>query len=258
MISSATVRTLWHYPVKGLSAQPLDSVLLVAGKGFPLDRAYGFAKPGSGFDPADPKPLPKTKFVMLARDAEIAGLKTRLDPETRVLTIEDSSAPQAFDLNSEADVRAAEALIARTIGAGPEAAPTLHSAHPHRFTDVSVVSPQLMQAISLINLDSVAAFGAQIGQAVDPARFRANILFSGLPALAELDMVGHTLTIGAATLRIIRRTKRCPATEVNPETCARDIDVPRLLREAYGHSDMGVYAEVIDGGMIRPGDTMTF
>ena len=37
------IDSLYHYPVKGLSPQPLTSVALNPGEGFPFDRNFGFA-----------------------------------------------------------------------------------------------------------------------------------------------------------------------------------------------------------------------
>jgi uncharacterized protein YcbX len=250
------IRSLFHYPIKGLSAQQLDKVELQAGQGFPWDRVYGFARPGSGFDPDNPRPLPKTKFVVLARDAGLATLDTRFDPNSQFLTINKDGQARRYDLNSAEDRDAAAHLLTNHLGFPAEMKPTLYSAHPHRFTDVSVVSAEMMNAVSMINFDSVAAFSAKIGSEISATRFRGNIVFSGIPPFSELDWVGRTLTIGQVELEVVQRTKRCPATEVDPATGVRDLDVPGLLRTQYGHSDMGVYAEVRRSGVVRLGDTL--
>jgi len=44
---------------------------------------------------------------------------------------------------------------------------------------------------------------------------------------------------------------------VNPATAERDADPVRELRAAYGHADLGVHAEVAEGGRIAVGDTLT-
>ncbi|WP_223422403.1 MOSC domain-containing protein [Tateyamaria pelophila] len=250
------IRRLFHYPIKGLNAQPLDHVALAKGEGFPLDRAFGFARPNSGFDPDNPRPLPKTRFVVLARDAGLATLRTRYDQALGTLTLKSAGKDASFDVEALDGRAAAAAFLVEHLGLEPDMLPTLYSAAPHKFTDVSVVSPEMMNAVSLINLDSVAHFGEAIGADVAAARFRANILFSGVPPMAELEWVGREITIGAARFKIVRRTKRCPATQVNLETGMRDLDVPKLLRDQFGHSDMGVYAEVLQGGRIAPGDVL--
>jgi uncharacterized protein YcbX len=114
----------------------------------------------------------------------------------------------------------------------------------------------MMNAISIINLDSVNEFSKSIGQFLDPARFRGNLQVSGLPAFAELDMVGHHLAIGEVRLEVLQRTSRCPATEVDPDTAERDVKTPKLLLKNYGHMDMGVYAQVVTGGVISKGDVV--
>ncbi len=44
------------------------------------------------------------------------------------------------------------------------------------------------------------------------------------------------------------RIDRCAATQVNPETAARDMHLLKALQRGFGHIDMGVYAEAIATG----------
>lgn len=252
------VTDLYHYPVKGLSPQPLPQVDLVQGRGFPNDRVFAFARHDSGCDPKQFRPLPKTRFHMLARDAALAGLETEWRPESGRLKIsQQGRVILDADLNAdEAALEAAE-FLQRFLGLPADQTPFLAFAGDNRFTDVSVRSAEMMNAVSLINLDSVRDFESKIGDIVDPMRFRANIYFEGWPAWSELDLVGEHVEIGDIVLRVCLRTKRCPATQVNPKTTERDIDVPALLHAEYGHSDLGIYAEVVSGGQMTPGMAVT-
>ena len=92
--------------------------------------------------------------------------------------------------------------------------------------------------------------------ALDPLRFRANLLFSGAAPFAELDWVGREVLLGKARLRVFKRIQRCAATEVNPDTAERDAKPPLWLRKEYGHADMGVYATVLEGGTVAVGDAL--
>lgn len=252
--ATGTVRDLYYYPVKGLSPQRLPSVELLPGEGFPFDRMYGLARFDSGFDPKNPQPLPKQRFLMLARDAQLAGLQTHLDPQTRRFSIRvQGNLVHESDFTQPEAVESTIDFFASMFGLDPERRPLLAEAVPHRFTDSSVSSPRLMNAISLINLNSVADFGARLGVSVDPLRFRANLYFDGWPAFSEFDRVDGEFEVGPLRLRVLQRIRRCAATEVNPTTAERDIAVPRLLKEHYGHVDMGVYAEVLTGGTVEPG-----
>lgn len=250
------IQALTRYPIKGLSGQAMQHVSLISGQGFPNDRRFGFARPNSGFNPSEPKPLPKTKFYMLARDASLALLDTRYDDESNTLTFTSGDKQVEFNIETSTGKSAASDFLKNYLQLPSDETPELFEASPHRFTDVSVDSEQMMNAVSIINADSVAAFSKAIGQTVDPNRFRGNILISGLDPFAELDLVDQKIRIGDAELKIVKRTRRCPATEVNLDTGERDLKTPRLLREQYNHMDMGVYAEVIRSGAISVSDEL--
>jgi len=251
---TGTLSGLYHYPVKGLSPQQLSRVDLRPGQGFPYDRVFALARADGGYDPAAFRPLPKNRFFALMTDATLAALHTRFDADTGRLTVsKDGETLIEADLAAPADRAALTRMIADHLGLENAAPPLLAQGGENRFTDISVVSKEKMHAISLINLATVEAFSDRIGKPVDPMRFRANIYFDGWPAGAELDLVGREIQIGAATARVVLRTQRCPATQVNPATAQRDLDVPDLIRAEYGHRDMGVYAEITQGGAIAPG-----
>ena len=251
-----TIDELTRYPVKGLSGQSLSSVQLQTGQGFPCDRQFGFARPNSGFDIENPKPLPKSRFYMLARDSALALLNTEYDDVSGILSISGKQTSATFDISTNEGKETASLFLKELLSLPDDETPHLYEASPHRFTDVSVNSVAMMNAVSIINTDSVSEFSKAIGQEVDPNRFRANIQISGLAAFSELDMVGRYITIGDVRLKIVRRTKRCPATEVDLSTGERNMKTPKLLREHYGHMDMGVYAEVIQGGILTEGDAL--
>ncbi|MBW9051015.1 MOSC domain-containing protein [Rhizobium mesosinicum] len=251
------IESLFYYPIKGLSPQGIPGVDLQVAEGFPNDRVFGFARYDSGFDPVNPQPLPKDRFLVLVKEDRLAGLQTYLDPSTRQLTMK-IQGHTAFEgnLHQSADVSAAVDFFATMFDLGVQQRPIFAYAGVHRFTDVSVVSKELMNAVSLINLASVRDLEAKVGRAVDPLRFRANIYFDGWPPFSELDLVGTEFSIGTARLRIVRKTRRCAATEVNPVSALRDLPVPRLLMQHYSHADLGVYAEVLEAGSVRSGDVI--
>ena len=106
----------------------------------------------------------------------------------------------------------------------------------------------------MINRASLAALEAAMGVPVDPLRFRANVDFDGAAAWAEHDWIDSEITVGPARLRVISPITRCAATQVNPVTAKRDLDIVAALGRAFGHINMGVYAEVVRGGEIGVGD----
>ena len=127
--------------------------------------------------------------------------------------------------------------------------PKVLHAPGHSFSDVA------RKVVSIINLASVASLETVIGAAVHPLRFRANLYVRGWPAWAELDLVGREIAIGtSARFKVVKRIVRCAATNVDPDTGVRDLAIPDTLLQNLGHTDCGVYAEVIAGGPIAAGD----
>lgn len=247
------VEQISRYPVKGLSPEMLEDVVLSPGDGLPHDRRFAFAQGDSPFDPADPRWLPKRNFACLMANARVAGVHAAYDPRANTLALRaEGEAPLLADLSAPAGRDEAAAWITRFMAAEARGALRLAEVPGHAFTDI----PD--KAVSIIGLASVAELGARAGMALDPLRFRANILFSGGAPFAELDWVGREVLLGKARLRVFKRTQRCAATEVNPATAERDAKPPKWLLQHYGHADMGVYAEVLEGGRIAVGDALEF
>lgn len=245
------VERISRYPVKGLSPEHLDAVELSPGQGVPHDRRFAFAQGDSPFDPADPKWLPKRNFACLMANARVARIHSAYDPRTHALVLRAEGQPALVaDLASDADRAAAADWMTRFMGEEARGALRLAEVAGHAFTDI----PD--KAVSIVGLASVAELGAGAGMALDPLRFRANILFSGGMPFAELDWVGRELLLGKARLRVFKRIRRCAATEVNPETAERDAKPPKWLLQQYGHTDMGIYAEVLEGGRVTIGDAL--
>lgn len=247
----ARVVSLYRYPVKGLSGEPLDSVDLAPGATFPGDRAFALENGPSGFDPAAPAWQPKIKFLCLMKNANIAALATRYDDASGTFTVA-SRGRTLIEANlSDADGRAAvEKFFQEFMGEHARGNIRLLRAPGHSFSDVA------KKVVSIINLESVTALESSIGRPIHPLRFRGNLYVSGWPAWFETQLVGRELEIGAARLRVVKMITRCAATEVDPETAARDIDVPDALYRLTGEDDCGVYAEVVRAGRVAAGDSL--
>src|SRR5262245_6389041 len=84
----AKIASMHRYPVKGLTPEPLSSAVLRPGQTLLADRKYAIENGPSGFDPAAPAWLAKPHFLMLMRDEWLAGLRTRFDDATNVLSID--------------------------------------------------------------------------------------------------------------------------------------------------------------------------
>jgi uncharacterized protein YcbX len=250
MVAAAKIQAIYRYPVKGLSPEPLPRAWLAAGETLAGDRAYAIENGPSRFDPALPRYQPKTHYLMLMRNERLATLKTRFDAPSRTLVIARAGHEAVRgDLGTAQGRAAIEAFFAQFCPDELRAAPRVLHAPGFSFSDVA------RKVVSIINLASVAALAQQMGAAIDPLRFRANVYLDGWPALSELDLVGQEIAIGgSARLKIVKRIVRCAATNVDPDTGARDLAIPDALQRAYGHADCGIYGEVATPGEIAVGD----
>jgi uncharacterized protein len=248
----ATIRAIYRYPVKGLSAEPLAEALLSPGATVTGDRCYAIENGPSGFDPAKPGYLPKQRFLMLMKNGRLARLDTRFDDSTQVLTIHENGAEVAGgDLGTPEGRAAIEGFFAAFCADELRGPPKVLAAPGHSFSDVA------RKVVSIINLASVAAVEDMTGRPVDPLRFRGNVYVAGWPAWREFDLLGEEIAIGPqARAKVVKRIVRCAATNVEPGAGIRDLDIPKTLLRHLDHADCGVYAEVTAGGAIAPGDAV--
>jgi uncharacterized protein len=243
------VAELYRYPVKGLSGEGLNSVPLRPGTTFPMDRAFALENGPSGFDPSAPAWQPKIKFLCLMRNARIASLTTRYDDDTETLIVSKNGETLLEARLPVASERTKlEQFFQNFMGTEARGKIRLLDGSGHSFSDVA------KKVVSIINLQSVASLEQSIGRKVHPLRFRGNVYVEGMPAWLETELVNRTIQIGNVRLRVVKSIQRCAATEVDPETAARDIDVPGALFRLTGEEDCGIYAEVLTAGTIAPGD----
>jgi uncharacterized protein len=246
---NADIAGLYRYPVKGLTPELLQRVALATGQTVPADRRYAIENGPSGFDPASPAWRPKTQYLMLMRNERLAALRCHFEEATNVLTIHtDGEMVAQGDLETAAGRAAIESYFAKSFQSELKGPPKVLAGGGHSFSDVA------RKVVSIINLSSVAAIESMVGVTVNPLRFRANLYCQGWPAWHEASLLDRTLAIGDVRLKVVKRITRCAATNVDPDTAARDLDIPTTLMQRLGHNECGIYAEVISPGTIRVGD----
>jgi uncharacterized protein len=250
-LSPSTVRTIYRYPVKGLSAERLRSAVLYRGETLLGDRRYAIENGPSGFDPGTAAYLSKQHFLMLMKNERLACLETSYQDALLVINHDGCEAARG-DLGTPNGRAAVERFFAAFCADELRGPPRVLEAPGHSFSDVA------RKVVSIINLASVAAIATMVGAPVDPLRFRGNLYVEGWPAFAELELLGRTLVIGAeARLKVVKRIVRCAATNVDPGSGQRDLDIPKTLLRTLGHADCGIYAEIIADGRVADGDTLT-
>lgn len=250
-----SVVRICRYPVKGLSAEDLERVMLTVGQCLPQDRRFALALAATRFDPVRPAWLPKTSFLMLMRNEKLAQLRTRFNEQSGCFTIErDGQMLLKAKITDPSERESISKFFADFLRDSVTDMPRVVEAPGHSFSDATQKpNSTTYQYVSVVNLASIRA----LEQApVDPIRFRANLYIDGLPAWTEFDWVGSEIMVGRARLHVVSRITRCAATTVNPLTAGRDLNVPTHLQQSFGHCQMGIYGEVTGSGEIVTGDTV--
>lgn len=256
---SMIVSSIYRYPIKGLSAEPLTRITLTTGEGIPHDRRFAITRAATRINPEKPEWLAKTHFFMLMRDETLAQLRTRFDEHTGSCTVERDGQLLLNACITDAHGRSSlDAFLAEFLKDHPDGPPRLLEAPGHTFSDAKQKpNSTTYKYVSLINLGSISEVERVAQVPVDPLRFRANVYFQGAPAWNELTWIGRELRIGTARLYVVSPITRCAATAVNPTTAERDLDIPRILQREFAHNHMGIYAEVVEGGIVETGNLLT-
>lgn len=254
-----SVMQLYRYPVKGLSAEPLQQVMLKPYDCVPHDRRFALAHATTKFDVDRPEWMAKTNFIMLMRDEKLALLQTGFEEQSGVLTIKRNGELLLAARITDPEGRQAVAqFFANFLGSSVSGTLQPIEAPGHSFSDAKQKpNARGYKYISVINLASIRALEEVVGTSLDPIRFRANVYIDGLAPWAEFDWVGSHVTAGDVQLHIVSRIVRCAATTVNPATAKRDVNIPIILQQSFGHGHMGVYGEVVHGGKLAIGDPVS-
>jgi len=246
---TATITSIYRYPVKGLSPEPLDAVDLEPGGAIAGDRRFALALASTRFDGPSPEWRPKSAFLALVKNEKLAALETRFDDASSELTILRNGRQVVHGKLADPVGRAIiEDFFAAYMGNDTAGKPHLAEARGDViFTD------QKDKLLSIINLNSVRDLQRIVGTEINPLRFRANIYIDGIKPWSEFDWIDDNITVGTTQLSVREKIDRCAAINVNPDDGARDQNLIKALQSGFGHIDMGIFARVTKGGNIRLG-----
>jgi hypothetical protein len=259
MSTIGTVQSLWRYPVKSMRGEELDEAFL-GFSGVYGDRLFAFSSSAS------PKGFP---FLTGREQQEMLRYRPRFrsaDKAARPVNLAEAEklAPgltpvyaQPAELMVDVETPSGEILaiddprLAHMLGGGMRDAPTLTLLRSDRaMTDC--------RPVSIFSVQTVQQLGDELGGALDPRRFRANV-YVDLPSVGgfgEQALVGRSLRIGPkAVVSILERDPRCKMITLDPDTGESEPQVLRQVAQAHD-ATAGVYSAVLVEGTIRRGDAV--
>jgi uncharacterized protein YcbX len=262
-----SVASLWRYPVKSMQGEELNAAE-VTERGLLGDRAYALvdSSDGKAATAKNPRKWPhlfdfRATFVEPPRSgATVAPVRIVL-PDGTTVTSDQRDLNQILSkaLNREVTLRATQPGSANAEEYWPDMDGLEHRNTVTDFTlpegtffDVAMV--HVLTTATLDRLRELYPSGR-----FEIRRFRPNIvvqLDDAEKGFAENAWVRHTLAVGESVrLNITGPCGRCVMTTLAQENLPSD---PGILRTAAQHNqaNVGVYAAVARGGVIRCGDVV--
>jgi uncharacterized protein YcbX len=241
-------------PVRGLALLHPDAVRLEA-LGVPDDRRYSLTtRDGRLFDGT--------------KDGTLVQIKAELaqDPEQLTLTFPDGAVVGGEVVLGE--VGSFEAYdrpfpIRPVIGPWAEAI-SAFVGRPLQLVRAERDTGELdREAVSIVSEASVEELSRRSGleRRLDSRRFRMLVEVAGARPYEEDEWQGRRVKIGGSVIRVTRPDARCVITTQDPDTGLRDFPTLHAIRQHRGirdgrHLDFGVYAEVVQAGLLRVGDVV--
>ena len=109
-------------------------------------------------------------------------------------------------------------------------------------------------SISLINMNSIRDFEKKANHKISHDRFRGNIYIKNIDPWIEFSWVNKQILINDCLFKVAEKIPRCSATNLVPNSDVVDINLPKKLREIYGHINMGIYLKPLTDGKINISD----
>jgi uncharacterized protein YcbX len=236
-----------RHPLKAIGREELEAVTLTPGAWLPFDRLWAVAHANAQLEGGWGR---KANFLRGVTEPALMAVTAQFEEAEGRLTLDHPAAGRiAIRPDDASDTALLLDWLARLWPADLPAPAGLYRAAEAHLTDVP--DPW----VSINNHATLRAVAQRAGQPLSIHRWRGNLWVEGLAPWEEFDLVGRTLRIGNATLKVRERITRCKATMANPETGRRDVDTLAALR-TWDHQDFGVYAAVTAGGRIRLGDAV--
>jgi uncharacterized protein len=247
------IHQLWHFPVKGFGGSQMPLAKLQKRGYFPNDRQFAIstgskktaaARNGTWFS--------KAHFLQLMSHELLAEYSCRYDDANpRLELLHHGVICLSIDPALPNDCQRFEDFFFTLLGSKLHGKPRLMTMKHQAYSDQSTA------LISIASNASIDAFADATNTKPDSRRFRVNIVIDGDTPFAEETLIGTTLRCGDALLLVKESVGRCAAINVDPATAKRNSeDYVRFMKAHFGHSNLGIFAEVINGGVISVGDRL--
>ena len=245
-----------HYcPVKSLSFQSIKSCNIKKNLGMPNDRIFAFSR-GVDLEKAkliekNPNERKLNNFLTLKNSPVLNKYNFIYKRNKLTLTFQEKELisispenPEERSLLSD-KLLELESLLIKPI--------SLLKNNDFPFYDTTN-SNNVMNSISLININSIKDFEKKINEKVEIQRFRGNFYVEGIKAFEERNWINKVIKINNVSFKVEKNIPRCVAINLKPKTDDNSLNLLKSLKKSYNHFDMGIYLTALNEGKINVGD----
>jgi len=251
-----TVSSVHFCPIKSLSFQKTNSLIIKKDIGIEEDRIFAFSRGLNELDAKrvekDPSERELINFLTLKNSPVLNKYDFKYENET-VSILKNNKEICSYHIDDK-DNLSKKLLELEPNLLGPT---YLLKNQLFPFYDTTN-SSSVSNTISLINLNSIKDFNQKINKEIEFERFRGNIYIKDLEAFEERNWINKTIKINDTEFKVLKHIPRCSATNLKINSEEVDINLPNMLKKTYGHTDMGIYLFPLNNGQIKIDDNINF
>ena len=252
---NCSVVSIHNCPVKTLSFQSLKSCNIKKNIGMTNDRIFAFSR-GVNFEKAkliekNPNERKLNNFLTLKNSPVLNKYNFIYEKNNLTLTFKNKELISINLDNSEDLSLISEKLLELETSLAKPIFLLKNSDFP--FYDTTN-SNNIMNSISLININSIKDFEKKINEKVEIQRFRGNFHVDGIEPLEERNWINKVIKINNVPFKVEKNIPRCVAINLKPKTDDNSLNLLKSLKKSYDHFDMGIYLTALEDGKINVGD----
>ena len=253
---SAKVLSVHFCPIKSLSFQSAETLIIKKDVGIEEDRIFAFSRGLNELDAKrvekDPRKRELIHFLTLKNSPNLNKYFFKYENEA-ITILKDNKEIISYPIEEK------ENLSKKLLELEPDLPNPTYLLKNDLFPFYDTTnSSSVSNTISLINLNSIKDFTEKINKKVEFKRFRGNIYITDLKAFEERNWINKVITINNTKFKVLKNIPRCSATNLKINSNEADINLPNMLKKTYGHIDMGIYLAPLRNGQVKVGDSVNF
>jgi len=250
-MKNAILKKLYFSPVKSLSFSNKKKLKIKKNIGIKNDRIFAFTRIISESEANSYEKDPNTRnlnFFLTLRNSPFLNKYNFEYEEGELSFLHEGNLIKKISLNDNKNLK----IISDEI---KNREPTInYSTYLIKNFNFPFFDTMPQNSISLINMNSIKDFEKKINHKIDHERFRANIYIENVDPWIEFEWINKTITINNCLFKVLKKIPRCSATSLILNSDKVDVNIPKKLREVFGHIELGVYLKPLTDGIININD----